>query len=52
MHVGNGVCVVRNEAEQRGESRLRHLVFIFVGERALKIIPSEQESSSYGKKRE
>ena len=46
------MCVVRNEAEQRGESRLRHLVFIFVGERALKIIPSEQESSSYGKKRE
>lgn len=49
MHVGNGVCVVRNKAEQKGvRADLGISCLSFVGEGIEKEFPSEQDSSSYG----
>lgn len=56
-HMGNGVHVVtmgivRNEAGQTGGTNLGISCLSFVSEKALKRIPSDQDSSSYGRRRE
>lgn len=53
-HMGNCVHVgiVRNEAGQTGGTNLGISCLSFVSEKALKRIPSDQDSSSYGRRRE